>query len=229
MDPEEKNKTSPEVNEGDENTKPKIASDELIHFGDVFGPTEGGVQGDMDEKQEKPHAVSIKQPRIKSGVEQKTEEADKKSKTINKTPSSKGAGIPSTDKKGIESIKRAVGEKGTQTEELNKVNEAEFIIGLLFFLGADTVSLVLDFTDGGAILGPSVQNLSMAGAAFWFKFSKGSSEPVKLERMLIKVLANWIPFIPTLAFIWIIECYLHNHPKLKKAVSISQKVVPGKK
>lgn len=61
----------------------------------------------------------------------------------------------------------------------------------------------------------------MAIVSGWFYLFKQSSESTKLERMIVKFLINYIPWIPTLVFIFIIEAYLHNHPKIKSKVELA--------
>mgnify|MGYP001558381710 FL=1 len=108
-------------------------------------------------------------------------------------------------------------------EEQKKFSASELLLGSLFFLFLDAVAAIIDFTGFGLAIAPVIQGTATTASAYWFK-SKGSKKATGIGRMLTKYLANFLPLLPTLTVIFLIESYLHNHPeKIKIAGNLAQK------
>lgn len=103
-------------------------------------------------------------------------------------------------------------------DEGNKYNEAEIIIGTLFLLGVDGLCFILDLTVVGTFISRVVKWASQAGM-LWLANSKGDKNALKMGRVLAKFALNAVPFLPTLTTIFLIETYLHNHPKIAEVAA----------
>ncbi|MEK7479268.1 MAG: hypothetical protein AAB634_01910 [Patescibacteria group bacterium] len=102
----------------------------------------------------------------------------------------------------------------TKEEAPNKFVSAEILLGIFFFGGLDAICVVIDFTGVGLAIAPVLQSFGTFAATMWLS-SKGDKNTVKLGRQITKYAANALPIVPTLTTAFIIEAYLHNHPKLK--------------
>lgn len=115
-------------------------------------------------------------------------------------------------------------------EENNKNNEAlkmggeyttvELILGIMFFGTIDLIALIIDLTGVGMAIAPFIQ-AGGNGVMYYWSWTKGDAAALRLGRMLTKLSVNIIPFLPTLTTVFIIETWLHNHPK---ATAVASKV-----
>ena len=102
----------------------------------------------------------------------------------------------------------------TKEEAPNKFVSAEILLGVFFFGGLDVVAIIIDFTGVGLAIAPVIQSFGTLAATLWLH-SKGDKNTVKFGRQVTKYAANALPVVPTLITAFLIEAYLHNHPKLK--------------
>lgn len=100
-----------------------------------------------------------------------------------------------------------------QDEEVNEVTESETIVWLFFLFGIDSICILIDITGVGMVIAPFIQSVGTFSSALWFKGAKGDESTMKLQRQLIKYIANVAPLLPTLSIVFLIERYIHNHPE----------------
>lgn len=96
--------------------------------------------------------------------------------------------------------------------ETNKFSEAEIILGGFFAFGVDFTCILLDLTIVGAFITPVIQGFVTFIMWMWFK-SKGDQGSGKISRQIAKYSANVLPVVPTNFIVFLIEAFIHNHPK----------------
>ena len=96
--------------------------------------------------------------------------------------------------------------------EHRKFNEVELLLGGFFTLGADFICALIDWTGIGLIIAPFIQTFATFSMWLWFK-AKGD-QSISIGRQVAKYLANALPFVPTTLIAFVIEAFLHNHPKV---------------
>ena len=113
-------------------------------------------------------------------------------------------------------------------DEVKKFNEAEIVIGTLLFGSVDGVCILIDFTGAGLVISPILQSGAMLGASLWV-WSKGNKGAFKIGKQLAKNASNFLPIIPTVATVFLLETYMHNNPKKLGVVGKVASAVSGKK
>jgi len=103
-------------------------------------------------------------------------------------------------------------------EEPKKFTEAEIVLGSFFLLALDGLSALLDLTGIGLIIAPVVQAAGSAATTWWLHL-KGDAGAANLGRQLTKYIANFLPLLPTLFIVFLIEVYVHNHPNKFAAIT----------
>ncbi len=109
----------------------------------------------------------------------------------------------------------------------NKYLEAELIIGGLFFLTIDGVCALIDVTGVGLAIAPVIQAAGTGAMTFW-GYMKRDSAALKTSHQITKYALNLLPLLPTLFTSFVIQTYIHNHPKLNKMSSSLQYGITGK-
>lgn len=104
----------------------------------------------------------------------------------------------------------------------NPVSEAEIILWSFFLLGLDGICILIDLTGVGLAIAPFVQGAGTFSNGMWFQKAKGNNGAMKFQRQLIKYISNFAPFLPTLFISFLIEVYIHNHPKSGLAEKIEK-------
>ena len=100
----------------------------------------------------------------------------------------------------------------------SKFNAAETVLGILFSLLIDGLAAILDLVPIiGKITAPVIQAGVSFGTTLWL-MAKGGKKATSLERQLVKHLANFLPFVPTLTIGFAIEVALHNNPRIAEKV-----------
>ncbi len=100
-----------------------------------------------------------------------------------------------------------------QEAALPKVSLGEIVLfGLILFI-VDVFCTLLDFTGIGAAVTPFIQAGFTAMMTAWFYWSKKDKAVTKLGRQIIKYASNLLPWVPTLFVVFVVEAYMHNHPK----------------
>ncbi len=100
----------------------------------------------------------------------------------------------------------------------SKFNTAEIVLGLSFSLLVDGLAAILDLVPViGKVVAPVIQAGVSFGTTFWF-MAKGGKKATSLERQLVKHLANFLPFVPTLTIGFAIEAAVHNNPRIAEKV-----------
>jgi hypothetical protein len=111
-----------------------------------------------------------------------------------------------------------------ETEEINRFNEAEILVGGFFLLGIDLICILIDITGVGMAVAPFLQAPGTFFSSMWLK-SKGDSGNMKLGRQITKYASNALPVVPTLFLSFLIETYIHNHPeRFKKIKDVKNKI-----
>ena len=103
-------------------------------------------------------------------------------------------------------------------EELNTFSEVEILIGSCFALTVDAICFFIDWTGVGLAIAPFLQSGAMFILTMW-SWSKGDTASLRTGRQIAKHLSNWLPLIPTVLAVFLIEVYLHNHPKAAGSVT----------
>lgn len=103
-----------------------------------------------------------------------------------------------------------------QDQELNKFSEVEILIGSCFAITIDSICFLIDWTGVGLAIAPFLQSGAMFILTMW-SWSKGDTASLRMGRQIVKHASNWLPLIPTVLTVFLIEVYLHNHPKVAGA------------
>lgn len=96
--------------------------------------------------------------------------------------------------------------------EINKFSEAEIILGSFYTLGIDLPCLLIDLTGVGLAIAPIIQGGVSFSMWAWFS-SKGDTNYGKFGRQVVKLVANVLPLAPTTFIVFLIEVFIHNHPR----------------
>ncbi len=100
-------------------------------------------------------------------------------------------------------------------EGINKFNEAEVLVGGMLTFGVDFVCALIDLTGIGMAISPVIQGSMTFAMGMWFK-NKGDKNGGKIGRQIAKYSANFLPIVPTNLTVFLIEVFVHNHPKVAK-------------
>ncbi|MAF79808.1 hypothetical protein CL629_01885 [bacterium] len=105
--------------------------------------------------------------------------------------------------------------------------ESEILIGVIFFSGLDGIAALIDVTGVGMAIAPILQSFGTGVITVWL-WSKGNKAAVKPGRQIALHLANIIPFVPTVAFVFFVTAYIHNHPgKIGSLLAIGKGKMPN--
>lgn len=97
-------------------------------------------------------------------------------------------------------------------EENNKFTESEMIIGGLFALGVDGICALIDLTGIGLAIAPVIQGFSVFAISQWVE-NKGGAR-AGLGKQLSKYAAQFLPVLPTVLAVFVIDVAIHNNPAL---------------
>src|SRR3989344_7083400 len=111
-------------------------------------------------------------------------------------------------------------------DELNKFSMGEIILGGFFLFAIDVVCAFLDFLGIGLVIAPILQAGGSFATTLWLR-AKGDQDAIGLARQITKYAANILPILPTLTTAFIIETYIHNHPKLTAVTGSAGGKIPG--
>jgi hypothetical protein len=106
-------------------------------------------------------------------------------------------------------------------EEINKFTTVEILIGTFFAFGIDCLSVLFDITGVGIVVAPVIQGFATFVLSRWFA-RKGNPSALKFGKLLFKYALNLLPITPiivtafTTSIPFVIEVFIHNHPRLAK-------------
>ena len=106
---------------------------------------------------------------------------------------------------------------------MKKFTEAEFVVFGMLALIVDGICIILDFLVIGLALSPLIQGVASFGTSCLLK-SKGDSGAFGMGRQFSKQLSNLLPVLPTVFAAFMIEAYIHNHPKKFGALAVVEKI-----
>jgi len=109
--------------------------------------------------------------------------------------------------------------------EIDKFKESEIIVGVMLTLGVDAICILIDLTGVGLFIAPILQSSITFAMWMWFK-SKGGQKS-GLGKQIAKYAANALPIIPTTFIAFVIETFIHNHPKVAQVAGQTAGTVVG--
>jgi len=112
-------------------------------------------------------------------------------------------------------------------EENSKFTESEMVVGGLFALGIDGICALTDLTGVGLAITPVIQGFAVFAISQWAE-SKGGA-PASLGKQLAKYAAQFLPVLPTVLAVFVIEVAVHNNPALKEVAEKVAKTAPAVK
>jgi len=95
---------------------------------------------------------------------------------------------------------------------VNKFSSVEIILGSALCLLVELANLFLDLIGIGFVIMPVIKAMIWFMLTIWF-MAKGDKFIYKPARAITSYVSQALPLVPTLLMSFLINVYMHNHPK----------------
>jgi len=98
---------------------------------------------------------------------------------------------------------------------VNKFTAAEILLGSCLTLLVEFANWLLDLIGVGFVIMPVLKAMVWIMFTMWF-IAKGDKFITKPARAITSYVSQALPIVPTLLLAFLINVYMHNHPKIAK-------------